>query len=313
MKKATTEEFLKGTPELSPDKKYWYVRSDSGLNYETFTNNNFIAIAWNYVTVEDIKNSLGNDSSLRTKLNNKFKNSEKYKDKKESVVKGAVTSTIGKLQDFYSMKRGDIVIVPNRKTTRLSFGVIEDDGIIVNNEGLHDCSYFKRRHVHWVEHRPFHELDRAFGVFKRNMHAITNLRSDLHEPIDRVMNTVYYKGGYGHYVVRINKREDIKASDLFKLGGHLLYLMEIINEREGFNEQVDDTIVKINVQSKGDFLLKSINGNTIIALAFALSVISCSNSIDETPLDPNNPEEVEMYHDIKNRMDSAQMEILNRN
>jgi|GEM_PF-4710568 hypothetical protein len=61
----SVEKFLKGTLELEPEKEYWFVRTDSGTYYDTFKENNFIALGWNNITVRDIKESLVNPEPLK--------------------------------------------------------------------------------------------------------------------------------------------------------------------------------------------------------------------------------------------------------
>ena len=61
------EDLIKKVTEISLATQYWFVRTDYGENFETYYNNEFIAIGWNNITLEDLKDP-NSDERIRTKL-----------------------------------------------------------------------------------------------------------------------------------------------------------------------------------------------------------------------------------------------------
>lgn len=284
------QSYLKAATEIDTRRDYWFIRTEHGEFYETFKENKFIALGWNEITVEEIKKSIENSDSLRVRIASVSAAHEKQRAKiskeeedKNNIIdlntpKGKSKSSmiIHKLQNFYNLKKGDVVVIPSAGSSCFSFGIIEDNGIYVDLNNTKDCTFRKRRKVKWVTHKDFDELDTIFFMLKKSMHAISSVKGELADHIDRVMNDLYYKDGYGHYVIRVKKKEDINAQDLFDLGSDLMKLLKIINETHNFQETIGETIVKINVQSEGDFLLKGRIGNSVIALGILISMASCS-------------------------------------
>lgn len=319
------EKYLENAPELNEKCEYWFIRTDSGNFYDTFRENGFIALGWDEITVENIKDSIANSNALRNKIQKLSESYEETRAKasgqeidRNNIIdlntksgKSKSSMVINKLQNFYNLKYGDVVVIPSYGSSRLSFGTIADSGVYVDNDNSLECSYRKRRKVNWVTHKRFEELDTIFFNLKRSMHAISSVKTGLAEHIDRVMHDIYFKDGYGHYVIRVKKKEDINAQDLFELGGDLMKLLSIINEQYAFNEPVNETVVKINVQSNGDILLKGKVGNSIIALSLIVSLAACDTS-KKPEATPKSKEEKALLDNIKKRCDSLEIEVKTR-
>jgi restriction system protein len=224
--------------------------------------------------------------------------------------KSKASMILHKLQNFYSLKLGDVIVIPNYGSSKFSFGFIDDYGIYVDNEQGNECEYRKRRKVKWVVHRHFDELDTIFYNLKKSMHAISSVKSTLAEHIDRVMNDVYFKDGFGHYVIRVKKKEDIKAEDLFKLGEDIMKLLKIINEHNKYNENVSETIVKLNVQSDGDILLKGPIGNSIVSLALVFSLVACNENHNQVIPDDHHTRRA--VASLKDTLTSLEVQVYTR-
>lgn len=313
------QSYLKTTTEIDTKRDYWFIRTEHGEFYDTFKENKFIALGWNEITVEEIKKSLESSDSLRVRIASISASHEKERAKinKEEVDKNNIidlrtpkgksksSMIINKLQNFYNLKKGDVVVIPSAGSACFSFGIIEDNGIYVDLDNTKDCTFRKRRKVRWVTHKDFDELDTIFFMLKKSMHAISSVKGELADHIDRVMNDLYYKDGYGHYVIRVKRKEDINAQDLFELGVDMISLLNIINETYDFKETINDTIVKINVQSDGDFLLKGKIGNSIICLGIIVGLAACNSDNYK----PSNPKETEIMNRIKTKIDSLEIAV----
>jgi restriction system protein len=305
------DSYIKQIPVINPDKEYWFVRTNSGELYDIFKDNGFIAIGWNYITIEDIVNSRTNPEILRNKI---VANSRAIEQKRaddngvdidESKIlqpskrkdKSKITTVINKLQTFHELKKGDIIVIPNKGSSKLCFGVVADAEIDLKSNGENNCSYFKRRKINWVTEKSFYEIGTAFFMFKKNMHSISSVKKELSSLIDKVMNDIYYKDDKLYYKVKVDKINDIKASDLFVLGAEMLELLEYINKEFEFGENINDTIVKINVQSKGDFLFNSNNlGKSIAVLSLVLSLVSCGSDTSHIIKDRHEQSRIEKIH-----------------
>jgi restriction system protein len=319
------EDFVAKTVEISSTRDYWFVRTDGGELYEAFSKHNFIAIGWDQITVEEIERSFEKDENLKLKIARLSKHEEDRRSRQlnekfdpDNVIdlttksgKGKATTIAHKLQAFYKLTKGDVVVIPSYGTNILSFGVIADDKISTNLHGDFDVPYRKRRKVKWVvKDKDFDDLDGTFYALKKSMHAISSVKYELAEHIDRLMNDVFFKDGYGHYVIRVKKKEDVSATDLFSLGNDLLELLRILNRRYNFNEPIAETIVKINIQSEGEFVLKGRIGKSIVALSLAVSLIACESPNDN--YEAKTKEEKELIDKIKSGLDTLQVHVRTR-
>lgn len=310
--------------KIDGKRDYWLVRTEHGTYYETFKKNKFIALGWNDITVEEIKNSFDNEEHLRNRLailslkeetarakaeQDEF-NLNNVIDLKKRGGKQKASMIVNKLQNFYKLRKGDVIVIPSESSEQLSFGVIEDQGIYVDLNKSNDCDFRKRRKVKWIIHKDFEDLDTIFYMLKKSMHAISSIKFELAEHVDRVMNDMYFKEGNGYYVIRVKKKEDIKAEDLFELGNDLLKLLKIINNKYGYNEPVNETIVKINVQSDGDFVLIGKIGKGVITLGVVFNLVACSPDVKT---DYNlSQEEIKIMQNLKKHADSLQIQINNQ-
>ena len=50
------EEVLDPIDEVSDESSYWLFRTESGDYYQYFYDQDFIAIGWNYITLQDLTN-----------------------------------------------------------------------------------------------------------------------------------------------------------------------------------------------------------------------------------------------------------------
>lgn len=133
------DKYLKGADEIDSNREYWYVRTDSGKLYDTFKYNNFIALGWNEITTEEIKKSLDNpeflkkkissislrDEKTRIKLTNEEINYSNVIDLNTPSGKLKSSMIINKLQNFYNLKYGDVVVIPSYGSNEFSFGIID--------------------------------------------------------------------------------------------------------------------------------------------------------------------------------------------
>lgn len=49
-------------PEINSNRSYWFVRTNSGEYYNFFKSHSLIAVGWNYLSTDDIKEYKKSDS-----------------------------------------------------------------------------------------------------------------------------------------------------------------------------------------------------------------------------------------------------------
>lgn len=289
-------EIFKSVETLEKNKGYWFVRTDSGIHFNTYVDNGFVAIGWNQITVEDLK------TLPKSKIKSKIAESEGY-DLEINKEKGIVTSIYNKIKRFQELKKGDLIIIPSDKSTRYAFGIIEDTDIHVNIDGKFDCSYFKRKKVKWLTIKHVRDLDPIFYQIKVSRHAISDI-SRFDNYIDNVTNNLYIKEGYTHYVIDINTNDDINLKSLLTFVTSIQDLSEKINSEFSFNEDIDSSSIKLNLQSPGIIEIKLLTGKSLVALAIIISLLSCSDPKAAT----NSPQEIQNFMEVN----KDSLEIINQ-
>ncbi len=249
---------------IDTDKNYWFVRTDSGEYYQNYLEGGFIAIGWNYITIQDLKELDGTEHKVR----NKIALMENLDIVNSSKDKGKVTTILNKLRAFRNLNVGDIIIIPNENSQRLAFGFVEDNQIFTNVKDI-DCSFVKRKKIKWVEEKDINELDKIFYQIRISRHTISSVK--IHEAyIDRVIKTLFFKNNYSHYVFDLQTNEDINFKVLLQLINNIQTLTEKLNTHFQLGENLDDSSIKLNLQSRGKIEFKFLNGKSLILLAILL-------------------------------------------
>lgn len=268
----TIEQLLGKIEIIDKETNYWLVRTNSGDLFEEYYNNGYISIGWDYLTLDELKNKSEED------IKNKIAKFEGF-DPNKSSDKTKITGSYNKLQTFLSLKKNDVVLIPSRNSDRIAFGKVADDNIYEDDTEKEDGSFFKKRKIVWDEAKSIRFLNPIFYQIKSNHHSISNV--DRFAPyIDRVMENLYIKNDSTHYVLKIEKDENINFEDLKILMDNINVLVKSINDEFGFNENLDEFYIKINLNSKGAVeLIKA--GKSLAVMAYILSLVSCGNAEEE--------------------------------
>lgn len=265
----TLENILAKVEEFSADRDYWFMRTDYGKNFDEFYNNEYIAIGWDYLTVNDILNK------SESEIKNIIARREDL-DLTNSRKKGKATLIYNRIKTFFALKRGDIVIIPSRNSNRLSFGEIIDEHVYEDSVEIESGEYFKRRKIKWLEEpKSIHTLDPIFYQLKTNQHTISNVNK--YAPyIDKVIGNLFQKGDNTHYVLDIETRDDVNFNDLSNLMENIQGLVNNINSELSLDENTERFFVKINLQSPGKLEMIKPGKKCLAILAFLL--YSCNGN-----------------------------------
>lgn len=265
--------------EIPSSMGYWFVRTNDGTYFETFTKNDFIAIGWNLISLEDLNKS---DKELRDKIIR----IEKFDSTKKGTT-GKVTSIINKLKNFRNLKQGDRIIVPSNSSSRLAFGIVEDSVVYTDVNESHDCTFHKRRKVNWVTIKNMTELDPNFFQIKISRHSISNIKQ--HSVfIDKVYDSLFIKNNQTHFVIDIKTKSDINLKSLIELMSLIQKLVENINRELGYDESADDISVRLNLQSPGLIEIIKPIGKPLRIAVLAISLQSCETAGLAIPVKDSN-------------------------
>jgi len=261
------QELLDSIERIDPDRGYWFFRTDTGVNFETFVKHGFIGIGWNEITLTDL--------IALTPAEVKDKIAKVYQlDLSTPLGKSNNTAIYNKIIKFTELKKGDLVVIPTRGGERLAFGEIIDSKIYSDTEPVETCDYVKRRKVRWLVTKYLDDLDSVFYQIKKPVQTIFNIKP--YQPyLDKITETLFKKDDFVHYVLDLKTKNDIDLNLLVELMESINELAKRINSEFDLGEESLQISVKLNLQSPGsvEFIRKV--GRTLIILGFALS--SCTS------------------------------------
>lgn len=263
-------------PEIDKNRNYWFVRTDSGQNFDSYLEGKYIGIGWNNITLADIKSRSHSGDNLKLKI---------AKDQKLDITlskgKGTVTAIANKLIRFSEgLKKGDLIIMPSYGSSRIAFGEIKNSSVYIENIPKDDCTYYKRKAVNWMEVKNLNELDPIFYSIIQSRHAISKI-DKYASYLDKNVRTIYKKGDAAHFIIDVNSRKDIPIFTLFNTWTDLIKLSAEFAEKEGLEYDTDSITAKINVQSPGDveIIVNSVQTIALTAMVFG-AVCGIDFSID---------------------------------
>jgi len=258
------------TIEIPTETKYWFVRTDYGKYFDTFYENGFIAIGWNNIEVYEL-NEL---SAHRFTIQQKLIHSELI-DSDTKMGKSKITSIINKLSKFVELKENDVVIIPDQNSGRYAFGTIIGDETYTETEETLGCDHQKRRKVQWHAQRTMQQLDPIFYKMRFTQHSISSIQ-EYAPYIDAVIHPLFRKDDNTHLVLDILKKTDINVEVLVQLMKNIQGLAMALNEEYNFGEQVDQSTIKINLQSPGKVEFIYPIGKSIILAALLIGMVACN-------------------------------------
>lgn len=260
------------------DKKYWMVRTDNGLNYQSFYKKGYIALSLedyplNIVTEAKqfmdkpllVRNSI-KESLKRYHKEGKIKLDRDADDKSYASVVGRIA---GQIYSFvFELKKDDIILIPSEGSSIISIGQVIEEDLFINDKMVINDFTFKRK-VKWITTIPKRKLDpclyRALGAHQ----AVSNI-SEYAEFIERNYNSIFNIGDECHYVLTVNTPK-VKARQLSRMVDDMLNLVEDISSTYAMNLDVDSIDLSVSLNSPGKIVLKSSITIGILLMAIAAS------------------------------------------
>ena len=247
------EELEANTPELRPDAKYWFVRTNGGELYDAFTASNSIAISHRLVSISFVE-TLDLSEASRDIVKNEFKKYYPPTQGEDGLISDRSGLAASQLLRFcVEMKKGDVVLIPSESTERLGIGFIADDKAyeeeLVYGKEVYP-EFTKRRKVRWVRGVEKSAVNpNVFGLFL-NHQAISDA-TPYAVWIDTLLYEFFSKGGTFHYVLKVQTREKIRAQALFGACLDLLSLADRFAKTEGIELGIENVETRINLNSPG--------------------------------------------------------------
>lgn len=254
-----------GIPVLAEECNYWFLRTQGGEYFDDFYFDGFVSIEWDLINDLELIRDGDRFEVLKENI------SELYPDCKHP---GAAAGTLQKF--VRQMKKGDIVIIPNKDSVLLAFGEIlseqvyiyspEDDDLDTENDEEQQIQLIltKRRDVKWTHTIKRKDLDPYLYRIIYSHNAIVDA-NPYEIYIDRLLHPFYIKGSKAYLTYKVNKKENIPYANILKFLNTYNNLSEYLSSKYPELElDINEIILKINVQSKGPIQFKGAMKSIIV-------------------------------------------------
>lgn len=271
-------------PEVQ-ERKYWLVRTDSGVHYDDFVINNYIAIGWDYITKEMFERKTETD--IKSIILSQERVSPTQKDDEDDLsergIAGRVTSVYNKLNRFIcEFSEGDVVVIPSKNTERVSIGVItgpvkEDSNYVSNyldknpETEISLCPYKKRRAVNWVKNITKNQIDVYLIKAFSSHHAISDI-SEYADYINRELYSIYRTNDSIHSIIRAGHPCGMNLNELKSLIDLLEGTMQETAQATGIPYDPNKIQVKLNIHSPG--IIEIVTALGAIGVLVAISMLT---------------------------------------
>lgn len=131
-------------PVIEENQKIWFFRTKGGLYFYDFWLNNYIALGWDLISPELIRDEKSSDTFKKEQIIKLYP-----KEKRPGLI-------LGQMETFYDkMQPGDIVIIPSKGTRQIAIGkmgdLLETVEHEINLEEYVQCDFVHRRGVTWIK------------------------------------------------------------------------------------------------------------------------------------------------------------------
>jgi hypothetical protein len=280
-------------PVIDDYKNYWLVRSNEGKFFDDFNLHSYIAISWDFISLDTYKNN--DEEALRRIIEMSIRSSRDISEEDDDDdsddstenrgQKGKTTNILNKLRRFIDeMQIGDIVLVPSHSSGKILLGFIdgdvyEDSTYIENN--LRDnelsemdlCPFHKRRSVRWEKTMPRHQMDMYLAKAFSSQHALSNL-NEYASLIDRAIHPLYLKNNEVHATFMAGPPEGMTISTLIGFLDNLDKSIKGVGNQFGAVIHDSDLQIKLNIHSLGLLEIAALTVSGGAALAIVMVAIN---------------------------------------
>lgn len=226
-------------PSVDSAKDYWFVRAQKGLFYKSFLTGGYIAIGWNYITLEDLERL--DEDSIKGKIKEFDKSIEKPGSAYSQMMKFA-----------YGLNVGDVVIVPSESPNDFLIGEVtsrpytESDANIEAASNV--CPFNKRIKVHWLGIIPNRDIDPQLYKLVYSGHTITDA-NPYKKFINRGLYDTYIDHDHMSLTFKVQEENNIDAFGYSAFLHTVLQMADIVKKASGMEDE--KVVLRTNVQSTG--------------------------------------------------------------
>lgn len=261
-------DILSSIAAISSQRKYWMVRTMAGAYYADFIRNNYIAIGYNEIPLEQLNNLPQSNKQAKAALKVLFEDA--YPENR------SVGHSVSQLLRFSREVRiGDIVIIPSENATHVAIGVITSDMYEVEELDLNvdnRCQFKKRMRVDWKSFSRRRNLSPSLQMMFVSRHPISDVTS--YAPyIDSRISDCYLKNEEMNLVLKISTRKDVDWDDFFNLKA-LTVLTEQFCRNYDLNLGDAPIHMKIQMESPGSLRLSSVSTGKLLVVGLIVIALS---------------------------------------
>lgn len=252
-------------PNISNEKKIWFIRTNGGSFYNDFIINKYVALGWDAVPRELLFNSNISNDAKKEKIR------ELYPDEKRP---GLIFS---QLYTFYCvMKNGDLVLIPSEGTKFIRVGILGetvDEISHINNsdEEYIVCTYTNKRKVKWVS-----EIDVSQDIYLNKIIKVQQTISNITEYADFIYRNIYSCYIYDDFIhlsLQKTSSTELGMKSNIELQTSILEIVDIFYKLYGENKTYKEKItIKTAVGSPG--FIEVIFQNILPNLAVVLFIVN---------------------------------------
>lgn len=225
-------------PNVDSSKDYWFIRANRGEFYDSFLLGGYIAVGWNFISLEDLAKL--DETAIKGKI-------KEHDDRIEKP--GAAYNQMMKFA--YKIQIGDIVIVPSQAPNDLLVGEVtgkpytENEDVIQSASNV--CSYNKRIKVHWLGVIRNKDIDPQLYKLVYAGHTVSDA-NQYKKFINRGLYDAYIDGDEMSMTFQVQDEDNINAFAYSTFLHKTLEMARILQEDAKIEEQIT---LRTNVQSKG--------------------------------------------------------------
>ena len=243
-------------PEVPDNTQFWLIRTEAGVFYNEYVNNNFVALSWNDILPSHIKKAKTNKDE-KEKIYERI--STQYNTKQPGMIFNKCDRFINEI------KEGDIFMIPDKSNNEITFAMAgkyyeesnlnttEAEFIAFKESGWagtfqdKDCPYTKRRKITRLKSIPGERINPNLFRALISYHGL----SDINDYADDILSSIYPIYIY-----------DNKLSTIFQVTAKgkidaLSYSSFIYNSSRQINAtgELGQISVKSNINSPGSIIL----------------------------------------------------------
>ncbi|MBO3100256.1 MULTISPECIES: hypothetical protein [Gelidibacter] len=249
---------------VDSDRSYWFIRTYGGEMFEDFITNSYVGVGLNSVPFKYLEEYKKDSAESFERIKMYIEKNTDYKD-------GSATNWTNQLINFHhEIRRGDLVVIPNKNSSYFHIGTVESDIYVAddNRSFLHKDKYEKfpekRRKVAWEKRISASDVRNDLKGMTSTHQAITNINR-FSEGIEGHISSIFIKEDKIYLVIKVNQDEDINAFDLSTFLSGITYFYKEFSKEEG--SESEDLTIKIKLQSKGRTVLKGLAYTGVLGIA----------------------------------------------